>query len=203
MAKVVNERGRSALMEEFIVTMDRFRALCMRMRQSPLLFVAALNGHTLAGGLELAAACDLRFAADDNEMLIGVPEMDLFGAMPSGGGGAQFLARILEPSRALELVLDAKPITPQRAAEIGLVHRLYSSATLLQESEAFAAAVGRKAGRVGVSAAKRAILGGAELPLYEALEFDRSLHWDSIRRGNFLAGVDAFVERFSSPHRSE
>jgi enoyl-CoA hydratase len=200
MAGVVSERGAEALMEEFITTMDRFRALCLRMRQSPLLFVACLGGHTLAGGVELAAACDLRFAADNDRLRIGVPEMDLFGAMPSGGGGVQFLNRLMRPSAALEFVLEAKPITPARAAQVGLVDRLYPADRLLAECEGFAAAVARKAGRIGVAATKRSILGGAELPLYEALELDRSLHWDSIRRGNFLRGVDAFVARFASSH---
>jgi enoyl-CoA hydratase/carnithine racemase len=185
-------------MEEFIVTMDRFRALCVRMRQSPVLVVAALNGHALAGGLELAAACDLRFAADTPGLQIGVPEMDLFGALPSGGGGVQYLARLMPPSRALDFVLDAKPVAPQRAFELGLVDRLYATEELVTQAEAFASAVAKKAGRTGAAAAKRAVLGGAELPLYEALELDRSVHWDAVRRGNFLAGVDAFVERFAS-----
>src|SRR4051812_28671548 len=56
MASVVADGGPSALLEQFHATMDRFRALCARMRASDLLFVAALGGHTLAGGLELAAA---------------------------------------------------------------------------------------------------------------------------------------------------
>ena len=47
-----------------------------------------------------------------------------------------------------------------------------------------------------MAAAKRAIFGGVELPLLPALELDRSLHWDAIRRGNFLAGVDGFAARF-------
>ena len=85
MAGEVQRDGMDALVETFVRTMDRFRALSLRLRQSPLLVVAALNGHTLAGGLELAAACDLGFCADDERLRIGVPEMDLFGAMPSGG----------------------------------------------------------------------------------------------------------------------
>jgi enoyl-CoA hydratase len=198
MAELVQAEGMDALVETFVRTMDTFRALCIRMRQSPLLFVAALNGHTLAGGLELAAACDLRFCADSDRLKIGVPEMDLFGAMPSGGGGVQFLTRIMAPSRALQFILDAKPVSPREGLEVGLVDRLYDGAELLAETERFAADVARKAGRIGASAAKRAVLGGAELPLYEAMELDRSLHWDALRRGNFRRGVQAFVEAFAS-----
>jgi enoyl-CoA hydratase/carnithine racemase len=184
MAGVVAEHGADGLLEQFNRTMDTFRELCTAMRRSPLLFVAAINGHALAGGLELAAACDLRFAADRERLQIGAPEMDLFGAMPTGGGGAQFLARLMGPSQALRFILDAKPVHPPEAL------------ALLGEVDRWAEDVARKAGRIGVAAAKRAILGGAELPLYEALELDRSLHWDSMRRGNFKAGVNAFVEKF-------
>jgi enoyl-CoA hydratase/carnithine racemase len=196
MAGVVAEHGADGLLEQFNRTMDSFRELCVAMRRSPLLVVAAINGHALAGGLELAAACDLRFAADNERLKIGVPEMDLFGAMPSGGGGAQFLARLMGPSQALRFILDAKPVNPAEALRLGLVDGLHAPDELLAEVERWAGEVARKAGRVGVAAAKRAILGGVELPLYEALELDRSLHWDSMRRGNFKAGVNAFVEQF-------
>jgi enoyl-CoA hydratase/carnithine racemase len=198
MAELVQAQGIDALVEEFVRTMDTFRALCVRMRQSPLLFVAALNGHTLAGGLELAAACDLRFSADSDKLRIGVPEMDLFGAMPSGGGGVQYLTRLMSPSRALQFILDAKPVSPREGLEAGLVDRLYDGAELLDQTERFAGDVARKAGRIGASALKRAVLGGAELPLYEALELDRSLHWDALRRGNFRRGVEAFVAQYAS-----
>lgn len=196
MAGVVKESGTAALLEQFIRTMDEFRELCGLMRRSPVLIIAAMNGHTLAGGLELAAACDIRFAADHEAIKIGVPEMDLFGAMPSGGGGAQFLARLMGPSRALHFILDAKPISPRAAYEQGLVDRLVGAADLRAAAEGFAADVARKAGRVGTAAAKHAVLGGAELSLADALALDRAVHWDSIRRGNFRAGVDAFVEQY-------
>ncbi len=188
----------SGLVDQFNKTMDAFRELCIAIRSSPFLMIAALNGHTLAGGLELAAACDLRFAADSDKIQIGVPEMDLFGAMPSGGGGAQFLARLMGPSRALQFILDAKPISPKAAYTAGLVDRLCAPESLLAEAEAFASAIAKKAGRIGVAAAKSAVLGGAELPLFDALQYDRSIHWDAMRRGNFVSGVANFIARFGS-----
>ena len=66
----------------------------------------------------------------------------------------------------------------------------------MAKTEEFAAAVARKAGRIGVSAAKKSVLGGWELPFHEAMEFDRSVHWDAMRRGNFLPGIEDFVQRF-------
>lgn len=198
MGQVLAERGPQGLVDEFNRTMDTFRELCVKLRRSPLLVIAALNGHTLAGGLELAAACDLRFSSNSERLQIGVPEMDLFGAMPTGGGGAQFLTRILGPSRALEFILEAKPVAPEAALRMGLVDRLYRPEELAAKSEEFAAAVAKKAGRIGVSAAKKSILGGWELPLQEALELDRSLHWDAMRRGNFQRGVGDFINRFGA-----
>jgi enoyl-CoA hydratase/carnithine racemase len=200
MAQTAQSLGPQGLLEDFNATMDRFRAVCLRLRQAPFLVIAALDGHTLAGGLELAAACDLRFCADSHGLRLGVPEMDLFGCLPSGGGGAQFLARLMGASRALEFILSAKPISPARAFEIGLVDRLClaGQASASAEALSFAGEVAGKASRIGVSCAKRAIFGAGELPLSAALPLDGVLHWDTMRRGNFLAGVEAFTQRYAS-----
>lgn len=196
MASVVESEGVDALLGRFKQAMDRFRDVCLRIRRSPVLFIAALGGHALAGGLELAAACDLRFAADEERIQIGASEMKLFGVLPSGGGGSQFLSRLMGPSTALAFILRAEPCSPREALQLGLVDRLFEPASLIEECQAFAGAVAGKAGRVGVNAAKRAILDGASLPLYEAMELDRSVHWDAMRRGGFLPGVADFVARF-------
>jgi enoyl-CoA hydratase len=198
MAQTVERIGPQGLLAEFNATMDRFRAVCLRLRQAPFLVIAALDGHALAGGLELAAACDLRFCADSDGLRLGVPEMDLFGCLPSGGGGAQFLARLLGPSRALEFILAAKPISPARAFEIGLVDRLYPAGQAGSAALEFAVSVAGKAGRIGVTCAKQAVFGLGELPLAAALPLDGALHWDTMRRGNFLTGVEAFAKRYAS-----
>jgi enoyl-CoA hydratase/carnithine racemase len=122
--------------------------------------------------------------------------MKLFGVMPSGGGCAQFLARILGPTRALEFILEAESWSPARALELGLVERLYPTDDLVGETQAFAGRIAARAGRVGINAAKRSILDAVSLPVYEGLEVDRVVHWDSMRRGGFLPGVEAFVEKF-------
>jgi enoyl-CoA hydratase len=199
MGQQLAEHGPLGLVNQFNRIMDQFRELCLQIRRSPVLVIAALNGHTLGGGFELAAACDLRFAADIDRLQIGVPEMDLFGAMPSGGGGTQFIARLMGASRALQFILDAKPVNPKRAYEIGLVDRLCDPAGLVTEAEAFAGEVANKAGRIGTAGAKRAVFGGSEVPLSQAMELDRAIHWDAMRRGNFPKGAESFVKRFGSP----
>jgi enoyl-CoA hydratase len=185
MAQTVESIGLQGLLEDFNATMDRFRAVCLRLRQAPFLVIAALDGHALAGGLELAAACDLRFCADSDGLRLGVPEMDLFGCL-------------LGPSRALEFILSAKPISPSRALQAGLVDRLCPAGQAGSQALEFAREVAGKAGRIGVSGAKRAVFGLGELPLSSALPLDGALHWDTMRRGNFLAGVEAFAKRYAS-----
>jgi enoyl-CoA hydratase/carnithine racemase len=193
---VVKQHGPEALLEEFNRSMNRLRRLCLQIRGSGLLVVAALNGHTLAGGLELAGACDLRFSSDVEKIKIGVSEMKLFGVLPSGGGGTQFLSRLMGPSRAFEFILESEPCSPQRALELGLVERIYPADALLAETEAFVGKMAQRAGRIGINAAKRAILDASDLTLADAMALDHAVHWDCMRRGGFLPGVRAFVEQF-------
>jgi enoyl-CoA hydratase/carnithine racemase len=95
------------------------------------------------------------------------------------------------------LVLDAGPIAPRQALEAGLVDRLCPPDRLLDETVSFAEKVARTAGRRGVSAAKRAVFHGAELPFAEAMEFDEGVHWDAVRRSNFAETTAAFMKRFA------
>lgn len=203
MAVTADVKGPAGLLEDFERMMDRFRKVCLRLRQAPFLVIAAVQGHVLAGGLELAAACDLRFCGSDDQIRVGVPEMDLFGVLPTGGGGAQFLARLMGPSRALDFILSAKPVTPASAHSLGIVDRLYERAEVLDRARGFAAEVAHKAGRIGVHAAKRAIFEGPELPLASAMTLDQSVHWDSMRRGNFLPGVKEFSAKFASKNGAQ
>jgi enoyl-CoA hydratase len=198
MAQEYLAHGGDGLVDNFSATMDRFRELCKRMRHAPLLFIAAIGGHALAGGLEFAAACDLRFASDEDRIQIGVPEMKHFGVMPSGGGGAQFLARILGPSRALFFILDGNSVTPREAYRLGLVDRLIPPEDLLPDTLSFASRVARQAGRVGIAACKHAVMEVSELPFDQSLERDRAVHWDSVRKGKFLSGIPAFIDQFGA-----
>jgi enoyl-CoA hydratase len=195
-AQVVAEHGSAQLLDEFKATLDRFRDIWLRMRRSDVLFIAAVNGHAIAGGLELAAACDLRFAADRDDIQIGASEMKLFGVLPSGGGGTQYLSRMMGPSTALYFLLEAEPCPPRRAMELGLVNRLCSADDLLDDATQFARRIAKRAGRVGTNAAKRIILDASSLRFDEAMELDQEVHWDAMRRGGFLPGIDAFVTRF-------
>lgn len=202
MAGRIAEAGVETLIDEFENLMGRFRAICLRIHRSDRLFIASLTGHTLAGGLELAAACDLRFAADHPKSQIGVPEMKLFGVLPSGGGGTVFLGRILGPAAALQLILEGEPVRPRRALELGLVDRLDTP----EEHEAavldVAGRIAKQAGIGGIAAAKAVLHGTAPLPIAEAVERDREIHWRRMRSGAFATSVTAFAERFGGSSSS-
>jgi enoyl-CoA hydratase len=98
--------------------------LC-RLEQTAKLTIAALNGHTVGGGLEIALACDLRIARKGNAK-IGLPEVSL-GVLP-GTGGTQRLARVLGRSRAIELMAEGTTFGFEEAATLGLVNKVTEAA---------------------------------------------------------------------------
>ncbi|WP_433665226.1 enoyl-CoA hydratase/isomerase family protein [Nocardia sp. CA-128927] len=150
--------------------MRRYHEVCRRMRNSDKVFVAALNGRTLGGGCELALSCDIRLMAD-GPYEIGQPEI-LVGIIP-GGGGTQMLTRVLGAARALELCLEGAPITPARARDIGLVHRLVAPNDLMDEARTTAARLARRS-PVAVAALKRTIYEGGSESLEKGLHVERT-----------------------------
>src|SRR5271169_2005822 len=95
--------------------------LC-RLEQTPKLVIAALNGHTVGGGLEIALACDIRIAKKEGGK-IGLPEVNL-GVLP-GTGGTQRFARVIGRAKALELMATGQTFSFEEALEIGLIHYIY------------------------------------------------------------------------------
>ena len=133
--------------------------------------VAAIHGYCMGGGLELALACDIRFAAPD--AIFALPETGL-GLIP-GGGGTQRLSRVVAPGRALDMLLTGDRMNASEAREIGLVSRIASdSASLLQEVATFALRIAAKppAASAFVKQAARAAL---ELDLKSGLELELDL----------------------------
>src|SRR5213592_2944212 len=107
-----------------------------RLEQTPKLVIAALNGHTVGGGLEVALAADLRIARKDGGK-IGLPEVAL-GVLP-GTGGTQRLARLVGKARAMELMIAGRLMSFDEAKAIGLVTEVWDEAALAGRT--FAAAV--------------------------------------------------------------
>jgi enoyl-CoA hydratase/carnithine racemase len=100
-----------------------------RMGRSDVVFVAAINGMALGGGLELALACDIRLMAIGPDICVGLPEA-LIGILP-GGGGTQRLTRAVGPARALQMMLDGTVLSASEATDLGVVHAAVPKAELM------------------------------------------------------------------------
>ena len=155
--------------------------------RSPKLFVAAIAGHALGGGLEMALACDLRYAVEGGYKL-GTPEVTL-GLLP-GNGGTQRLTRLAGPSRAMHLLLTGRTFGPDEALQWGLV------SGLCDEDEARAYAE-RLAGGPGlaIAAIKRCVHEGGQLPLDDGLALEAELVERLFRSKDATEGLTAFVEK--------
>src|SRR5437773_11773472 len=108
--------------------------LC-RLEQTPKLVIAALNGHTVGGGLEVALACDIRIARKEGGKT-GLPEVNL-GVLP-GTGGTQRFSRIVGSAKALELIVRGQIFSFEEALGMGLIHYIYERETYWQDVMAYA-----------------------------------------------------------------
>jgi enoyl-CoA hydratase/carnithine racemase len=185
----LKERARMSP-EEVHAFHDGLRRALRGIEEAPQVFVAALNGAALGGGLELALACDLRIAADSAE--VGLPEVGL-GIIP-GGGGTQRLARLVGVARAKDLVLTARRIGAAEALATGIVLRVAPAARLLDEALAYAGEVARNA-PVSLRQAKRAIDGGLHLSLDDALALENRLYQDCLGTRDRVEALRAFAEK--------
>jgi enoyl-CoA hydratase/carnithine racemase len=123
----------------------------------------------MGGGHELALACDLRYAADADHIRLG--QMEILAGLIPGGGGTQRLPRIIGSARALEHMLEGRPLTAIEALDLGLVHRLISEEQLLAETQATAARLARRS-PVAIAALKRAVYFGTSRRLSRGLDME-------------------------------
>jgi enoyl-CoA hydratase len=150
----------------------------MRFEQTPKLVIAALNGHTVGGGLEVALAADIRIAKKDAGR-IGLPEVAL-GVLP-GTGGTQRLARLVGKARAIELMATGRLMSFDEAKALGIVQHVWGEDNL--KGRSFAEAVldyarqftpPNRASRA-VGRMKRAVQSGTEAGFLEGLSLEREL----------------------------
>src|SRR5689334_16020583 len=171
-----------------------------KMENSPLVFIAAVAGHCLGGGLELALACDLRFAAEGSYQ-IGLPETNL-GLFP-GSGGTQRLPRLVGLSKGLDLIVNATTMTPAKAHELGLVDQLFPDAAACREG-AIAYASKLAAGpTVAIGHAKLAITQGFGTPLDVGLAIEREAISRVFVSRDADEGIKAFGEKRKAEFRGE
>jgi enoyl-CoA hydratase/carnithine racemase len=167
-----------------------------RLEQTPKLVISALNGHTVGGGLEIAMAADLRIARKGAGKL-GLPEVTL-GVLP-GTGGTQRLARLINKSTAIELMVTGETFDFERGRELGIVNQIWETATaeeffdkVQKYAEQFcpphkaAKAVGR---------IKRSVQSGVEIPFESSLAVERELQQQLFQSDDAKEGLAAYVEK--------
>ena len=152
--------------------------------------IAALNGFTLGGGLELAMAADFRIASET--AVLGQPEINL-GFIP-GAGGTQRLPRLVGRSKAKELIYTGDMITAQEAAKIGLVDKVVPPEKLEQEARQFAMKLAEKP-PLALMAAKYAVQIGMEAPIWAGMALESSLFGLLFSTDDVAEGVAAFFEK--------
>ncbi|MGB6500687.1 MAG: enoyl-CoA hydratase/isomerase family protein [Thermoplasmata archaeon] len=158
---------------------------------TPKVVIAALNGHCVGGGLEIALSCDLRMMAKDSGK-IGLPEVTL-GVLP-GTGGTQRLPRLIGTSRALDMMITGKLLTPDEALAIGLVNYVYPKESFAKDVQAYAAALAHGPARA-ISLIKRSVVEGIEEPLIAGLALERELQNRLFITEDAKEGLAAFVEK--------
>jgi enoyl-CoA hydratase/carnithine racemase len=167
-----------------------------RLEQTPKLVIAAINGHCVGGGLEVAMAADIRVARKGAGKM-GLPEVSL-GVLP-GTGGTQRLVRMVGKSRAIELMTTGELFAFERGLELGLLNHIYEAET----GEAFMRQVLDYAARFttpdkaahAVGRIKRAVQTGAEIPFESALALERELQQQLFQSEDAREGLDAYTAK--------
>ena len=168
----------------------RGQALTLRMENCRKPVIAAINGFALGGGLELALACDVRFASDNAK--VGLPEVSL-GIIP-GYGGTQRLPRLVGSGVALQMILQGDPIDAQEALRIGLVNGVFEQGSLLDEVKKIANRMVSR-GPEALALAKQAVRRGAHLSLQDGLELEADLFGIISSTDEMKEGMAAFLEK--------
>jgi enoyl-CoA hydratase/carnithine racemase len=164
-----------------------------RLEHTPKLVIAALNGHTVGGGLEIAMACDLRLACQDAGK-IGLPEVNL-GVLP-GTGGTQRLARLVGKSRAIEMMIKGETFSFEKAKELGLVTEVFPKDSYWDQVVMYAKqfCTPNKAAKA-VGNIKRAVCSGLEVPFESGLVIERELQQQLFQSEDAKEGLNAYVEK--------
>jgi enoyl-CoA hydratase len=167
-----------------------------RLEQTPKLVIAAINGHCVGGGLEVAMAADIRIARR-NAGKMGLPEVSL-GVLP-GTGGTQRLLRIVGKSKAIELMATGQLFDFERGEELGIVNQIIDAETgdeFMERVREYCRQFtlpNKAAGAVG--RIKRSVQTGAEISFESALALERELQQQLFQSEDAKEGLAAYVEK--------
>lgn len=146
-----------------------FHEMTEIIENTPKIFIAAINGKALGGGLELTLACDLRFAVPDAEL--GLVEVKA-GLLPAAGGTQRLPEIINDRSRAMDMMITGETVSGEEAAEIGMVDRLYDADELMDEAESYAEKIASGATK-SIGTLKQVINNGNEIPRHYGMAMER------------------------------
>ncbi len=142
-----------------------FHKMLLRLKNLDAIVIAGINGNTAGGGCEFSLGCDLRIMSE-GEYFIGLPETSV-GILP-GGGGTQRLSRMIGSSRALDLILHAKLLSPAEAYNLGVINKLIPKDKFEEELDLYCQDLANRA-PIALSQVKKIIHQGLEMPLEESL----------------------------------
>lgn len=164
-----------------------------RLEQTPKLVIAAINGHCVGGGLEIAMAADIRVARQDAGK-IGLPEVNL-GVLP-GTGGTQRLARLVGKAKAIELMVTGRTFSFEEAQSLGIVNEVFPKDEWWESVLLYARqfCLPNKAG-MAVGHIKRSVQSGGEVPLEYGLAIERELQNLLFKSSDAKEGLAAYVEK--------
>jgi enoyl-CoA hydratase/carnithine racemase len=184
--------------KEFLSTPDdqvgvrtaKGQEITLQLERLPKVVIVAINGYCFGGGCELAMAGDIRIAAENAQF--GQPEIKL-GIIP-GFGGTQRFPRLIGKSHAMELLFSGDSIDAVTALGYGLVSRVVPADQLMDEARRTAEKLA-SAAPLAVAAIKRAVSGGMDRPMAEALEIERNEFIGVRETDDAKEGITAFVEK--------
>jgi enoyl-CoA hydratase/carnithine racemase len=163
-----------------------------RIERSIKPFIAAINGHALGGGCELAMACHFRYMTDNPKAMIGCPELNL-GIIP-GWGGVQRMPKIIGKSKALDFIFFSKKVNGGDALALGLVDKVCPAADLMKEATDYAIAISKRP-PLAVSAVLDGMAIGAEKGMDAGLESDKKWIEKLKTSSDAVEGMTAFFEK--------
>ncbi len=185
-ADIKQMAGRNAI---DMLKIDQFTTWdSIRKTKKPI--IAAVSGFALGGGCELAMICDMIIASETAQF--GQPEISI-GVMP-GAGGTQRLTRIVGKAKAMELVLTGQFISAEEAKAYGLVNKIVPVEFYLSEAVKLASTIAEKS-PIAVQMAKESVLKAYEMPLQEALFFERKNFYMLFATEDQKEGMQAFIEK--------
>ncbi len=174
-----------------------------RLEQTPKLVIAALNGHAVGGGLEIAMAADIRLGRKDSGQ-VGLPEVSL--GVLAGTGGTARLARLVGKARAMEIMVTGRKFSFEEAREMSLVHDIWDGSLeefkqdIVDYASQFTLPM---AASKAIGNIKRSVQSGMEIPLEYHLALERELQSDLFQSADAKEGIAAYVEKKTPRFKGE